>query len=111
MNVEKINRRAARGAKLLDEKRPGWHRVIDLGALDIRNPADCVLGQQDRYDVMIEEFFGHIEDWRDQRRECTRHGFDLSAMAYLKEDMDYRFRALNAAWLREITERLSADQS
>lgn len=109
MNVDKINKRAARGARLLDEKRPGWHKVVSAETLDIQNLYDCVLGQQDGYNDMIEEFFGHIE-YSDQRREYTRHGFDLPEKAYAKYDMDDRFRVLTAAWRREITERRISDE-
>src|SRR5512139_25363 len=108
MNVEKINRRAARGAKLLDEKRPGWHRVIDLGILDIQDLCNCVLGQQDGYHDMIHEFFGGADDLY---KQVVRHGFDISEKAYDKENVNERFHTLSAAWRREITERLNADQN
>lgn len=37
--------RVAKGAALLDEKRPGWERLIDLETLDITSGADCVTAQ------------------------------------------------------------------
>lgn len=37
--------RAARGAVLLDEKRPGWAAEIDLSVLVLDNACRCVLGQ------------------------------------------------------------------
>lgn len=40
-----ITERVEQGADLLDEKRPGWWRVIDLDRLDISQPCNCVAGQ------------------------------------------------------------------
>lgn len=34
-----------KGAELLDEQRPGWHRRINLNMLDVGSPTRCVLGQ------------------------------------------------------------------
>jgi hypothetical protein len=34
-----------RGALVLDEWAPGWHDVLDLGTLDLRDGTVCVLGQ------------------------------------------------------------------
>jgi len=35
----------AKGALLLDEKKPGWERLIYPDVLDMRNGCYCVLGQ------------------------------------------------------------------
>jgi hypothetical protein len=43
--VSTITERVERGAALLDEKRPGWWRDIDLGTLDIASRCGCVIGQ------------------------------------------------------------------
>lgn len=37
--------RVAKGVTLLDEKRPGWERLIDLDTLDIRDGNVCVTAQ------------------------------------------------------------------
>lgn len=37
--------RVQKGAALLDEKRPGWEKEIDIGILDIMDGRWCVLGQ------------------------------------------------------------------
>lgn len=37
--------RVARGAALLDKSMPGWHRNIDLDALELSSCTDCVCGQ------------------------------------------------------------------
>ena len=38
-------RRARRGAKMLDERYPGWERHIKVEMLDIQSPCNCILGQ------------------------------------------------------------------
>lgn len=36
---------AARGARLLDKKCPGWYDKVDLSSLDMRSLCNCMLGQ------------------------------------------------------------------
>jgi hypothetical protein len=43
--MSEITERVERGAALLDEKRPGWWRDIDLDMLDVRSRCGCVIGQ------------------------------------------------------------------
>ncbi len=40
-----IRERVEAGAKLLDEKVPGWREKIDLDSLDVGNHSSCILGQ------------------------------------------------------------------
>ena len=40
-----ITERVERGATLLDKKRPGWEKEIDLDNLDMREPKCCIVGQ------------------------------------------------------------------
>lgn len=40
-----IKEAAARGARLLDDIKPGWYKLIDLGQLDMGNCYRCILGQ------------------------------------------------------------------
>jgi len=110
MSIQKTNKRAARGAKMLDKKRPGWHRIINRDILDIQDIENCVLGQQDGYCNMSNEFFGDLPSG-ELLRQVARHGFDVSIKAYNSEDLDLRFRMLNHAWRHEIIERLNADQN
>lgn len=37
--------RVARGAEWLDEVKPGWAKLTDLGTLDLRSSSNCVMGQ------------------------------------------------------------------
>lgn len=43
--VDSLRVRIERGAKLLDERAPGWRSRIDLETLDMRDGACCILGQ------------------------------------------------------------------
>lgn len=43
--TEPLRTRIERGAKLLDERVPGWRERIDLDRLDMGNSLHCILGQ------------------------------------------------------------------
>jgi hypothetical protein len=69
-----IYERAEKGAKLLDEKVPGWAAIIDLEKLKMDSMRECVLGQ----------IFGHFlegqaflfgRDWPDYNDDARSHGF------------------------------------
>lgn len=40
-----ISERVARGARLMDEREPGWFKRVDVDRLDMLSPRDDVLGQ------------------------------------------------------------------
>lgn len=43
--MDSVEARVARGAALLDEKRPGWERKIDLAVFALDDGCKCVVGQ------------------------------------------------------------------
>lgn len=43
--IEDARAAVAKGAALLDEKKPGWREEMDWKDCDITMPCDCVLGQ------------------------------------------------------------------
>lgn len=45
MTQTEARERVARGAALLDEKRPGWANAINTGELDMSVDCMCILGQ------------------------------------------------------------------
>jgi hypothetical protein len=60
----------ARGVELLDEKVPGWRERIDPNALDMSDPARCVMGQ-------IPELYGiHFGPRGSYYGFETHHGFE-----------------------------------
>jgi hypothetical protein len=89
-----VAERVERGAALLDAKRPGWWRDIDLGRLDIWSCHDCIGGQLDGgYDATM-DLLGvwDVEEARDL-------GFDDRGLC--PEDGEYA--ALTEAWRDLIT--------
>ena len=110
----------ARGAALLDERKPGWHRQINLERLDMANPCLCVLGQvfaeaarhgQDGYEA------GYISLWR---KDIPNYGGGLAAEHGFTLDFDLdtsltvtrrlRWIGLQVAWIAEIRKRDAADK-
>ena len=64
-----IAERAARGAALLDEHKPGWWERIDLDTLALESPCRCILGQlwsaehpDDPYEIALDELDLHDKD-------------------------------------------------
>lgn len=88
-----IQKRAARGAAFMDQKRPGWHNEIELGLLDIECGACCILGQ------IYNDYgqgTGKIGISYDQQRQ-----YDLGLMA-TPINKTQKYRELTAAWKTEI---------
>lgn len=60
MSIENARPRAARGAALMDEKRPGWRDRVDADRLQMCEPCGCIVGQ----------------DFRDEWRNADETGED-----------------------------------
>lgn len=93
-----ITERVDRGAALLDEKRPGWWRHIDLDRLDIASACDCVVGQ------LGDGFYlGFVVD------ELDLHGTDDEALYGLTRESPglggKEYGILTAAWRDLICKR------
>lgn len=74
-----------RGAGLLDERRPGWDREIDISELDIALGRSCILGQlYGQYGVGVHElkvtgaYYGFAATWDVDASKCIT-AFDLTA--------------------------------
>lgn len=96
-----ITERVQRGAALLDEKRPGWWREIDLGRLDIGSSCNCVGGQLSgglcSFSVTMESLD------LDGEEEFTGHGFEADGNDHATVEADYA--ALTVVWRDLITAR------
>ena len=88
---ESITERVERGIALLDTHRPGWHRDINLTALDITSVRCCVLGQLYGYYYKGTEELGFSSRADDM--------FDVTF-----DDKDDDGAALQAEWSRRIAE-------
>ena len=82
---------AERGAKLLDEKLPGWATQIDLDTLDLWSPKTCILGQ------LYADFEVGLQV-TDTDGNAVKHGF--------VPGIGIRERDLRHAWQFEITKRV-----
>jgi Uri superfamily endonuclease len=76
------------GAALLDERLPGWRRVIDPDGLELRHCSECILGQLfGDYDRGLQAL-GLSED------DASTHGFYRPARS--------TWERLNAAWRKVL---------
>lgn len=107
--------RVAKGVALLDEKRPGWERQIDLETLDIRNGSCCVTAQlsgKSSYLIGMDQL--QLTDGDDG--SYVAHGFN--APSCTDEGCGFHdgcpqasgYDTLNSLWRDVVTERLTAAQ-
>jgi hypothetical protein len=106
--MSRITERVARGAALLDAKRPGWASRIDLVALDITSTSNCILGQ----------LYGWYEEGQDALAELDDEGYQISSVgSYEGFSLDHwdehydgdmqEVDDLHGAWNDAINERLN----
>ena len=109
---------AARGAVLLDERRPGWASLIDVDELDISSPVVCALGQIYANEAISLHYSTRFPFEIGRTRlglthcDTVMHGFALGfCWDYSRgEEFDSDeegFAMLNDAWLVEIAMRTS----
>lgn len=103
MNVDKIKKRAARGAKLLDKKIPGWQYSVSIARLDMSSVNNCVLAQVHDFGYIfaLEYLFGADG----KAKGSIRNGFDCSAKKYSRSESFAYFSYLTEAWASEIRNR------
>jgi hypothetical protein len=90
------DKRVARGAALLDQKRPGWHRELADKNIEVSQPSNCVL-----YHLYGSWAYGLAAVVPDH------HGSAYYGLACLSSDDD-QYREL---WTKEITSRLAAESA
>lgn len=102
--------RASRGAKLLDEKRPGWAGEIDLGELEMDNAAQCVLGQvYNSYGMGLNAVLPDIKI--DQVAQIEFYGFAVDMVNKKIAMVDKAFARLNRQWRQEVGFRVAVSES
>jgi hypothetical protein len=100
--IERTAERVAKGAALLDDKKPGWAERIDLGKLQMHSCYECILGQLFAADHLTD---AHTPFGVGIRALLLADDDDVpSAYGFDGHDAD----ALNAEWEHVITERRSA---
>lgn len=101
-HTTEVEERVMRGARLLDEKVPGWEEKVNLKFLDMGDSFCCVLGQ-----VYDDCSYGEALDslglisWRTSL-DTGWHGFD--------QDLVARYDVLQHFWVEEITKRLEEEE-
>ncbi len=105
MKHENPEIRARRGARLMDGKRPGWHRRIILDRLFMDSCYQCILGQiYGRYDRGLARVLGGENNGLDDMAvNEIRYGFiSLNSEMF---DRVHDYRILTATWKAEILKR------
>lgn len=92
---------AARGAKFLDQRRPGWADEIRLADLDLRSLDNCVLGQ----------LYG---DWGKAQEAIEEIRWDADRQMYYGFETDHphtrqKYAALTEEWQDQILMRRNAE--
>lgn len=102
MNERKLRQAVDQGARLLDLKRPGWARIIDLDRLDISSCWNCILGQVygafGTGEVRLGLGYGD-----DDIGLPMQYGFESVSILQANQQEDYR--RLRALWREEILRR------
>lgn len=93
--------RVAKGAALLDERKPGWVGLIDLSTFDLSCTDRCILGQLYRNDGPDDGFWNGLKilGLEDENLDGgADEGFDN----YFDREIDL-LPALQKEWVRVIT--------
>lgn len=102
MTVQEAQERVARGAALLDAKRPGWAEKIDIGNLDMPRCDRCILGQVfGDYVKAINDDADLFGSWRCFALDPNVEYAEIRDAAWSEG-----YRVLTDAWLSAIADRL-----
>lgn len=101
MTIDDARARVARGAALLDEKRPGWAQQINTRELDMASGCFCILGQlEESYTAAIRRLWPL--DLACRVLQTRIHGFDVNPAS----DKFGDYRILQDAWIAAIADRV-----
>jgi hypothetical protein len=98
--------RAAAGAALLDQRRPGWHQQVDQDRLDLEDWRADVLGQlYGSFGLGVHKLTGGLSE-AEVDAWTVAHGFDLDEVDLGRSGGPRAaYRALTNAWWNEVTRR------
>jgi len=85
------------GARLLDEKKPGWHKKVKITTLDVADGGQCPLGQ------LYTTYWAGRDSLDLNVIGSYRHGFVASGRHDVNIDEEYR--ELTRLWKDEIRAR------
>ena len=99
MTTPTINERVTRGAVILDAKKPGWEREIDLASLELSDSCHCILGQ----------LYGHYCDGVDilETVDGKWTGVEVATAGFITYPSEHisAYAKLDEAWISLIKER------
>lgn len=96
-----LKRRVRRGARLLDERQPGWHRQVNQSFLDLADSGVCVLGQLHGGYGHGLAVLGFLFDGSAQK-----YGFDADFLweSHIESGFE-QYSILTELWIEEIKTR------
>lgn len=103
--MEKARERVARGAALLDDKRPGWAWRIRVDTLDMAHGARCILGQEYAQESSSPGLCGYEVGGT---RLLGIGAVPKVAHGFLMGHDGVNYPTLQAAWLEAIAARTEA---
>lgn len=110
MTTAEARERVARGATLLDAKRPGWADKIDITRLRMSSKCTCILGQlEGTFWSAAQRLFGTDDTVKLPTIEATECGLWVPMTI---NGCDYvGYTDLESAWVDAINERLAPQVS
>ena len=90
--------RVARGARLLDKKRPKWAESVDVETLNIGQAAHCIIGQ------VFGDYGRILNGFGISIFSASAYGFSFKRDRWFVNDRP----AVEAAWKRQIRRRVAA---
>lgn len=98
--------RVARGAALLDQKVPGWHRNIDVDKIDVSNPFCCPasVGCGMPYGDAKKEVLGILG------QPGWVYGFNIREHSENRHENRQGYEELKRLWVEEVESRLLLDE-
>jgi len=106
MSTFDLNKRALKGAKLLDEALPGWASKVDLGILNMSVGGACVLGQCFEGFTMGAHRLRMVMRWSNV--DTVRYGFNLDFLSSPTNSKSDDWNELRDAWVPLIEQRQQA---
>lgn len=96
--MERAEQRVARGAALLDLRKPGWEHRVVIPNLEMHSAHFCILGQN--YGIYTQgriRLFGETADQIMEEQQSIDHGF--------QSDGWVGYNALHEQWVMQIMAR------
>ena len=99
----RIAKRVAKGAALLDIKRPGWEKEVNIYSINMNSPYACILGQ-----IYHNYAWGLDSLELESNWSAKRYGFELTGWQRRNfVSAQLNGQKIKDAWIDEINSRKS----